>query len=254
MRTELDPGSRTHHASSFRNCEEEVGSKPSSKLVGIFTGSNNGSSHNLVDSGIPKKVTSEQFDGFRLYHVLAALQSRDIQEDRLQIVEDLDSICSADHLFVSQPRHRIKSTDSEVFFMTERVIQWLGDLLMMSNKASDTAVARAACKIIESMTFSNLARNQEATKKLFSSDLVETVLRAGLHCGVHTECFNILTNCISAHSNDVSKDSIRECIDSLCSLGKSHSKSHSHISSTILLETCFYSILRHSVLYGARGF
>jgi hypothetical protein len=224
MRTALDPESRTHHASSSANWDEEVGSKPSSKLVGILSGSNNGSSHNLVNSKITKIVTSELFDGFRLYHALAALQSRDIQEDRLQIVEQLDSICSADHLYVSQPRDRIKSTDSEVFFMTERVIQWLGDLLMMSKKASDTAITRLACKIIENMTFSNQARNQEATKKLLSSDLLETVLHAGLQSGVHTECFNILTNCISAHSNDVTRDSVRERIDSLCSLGKSHSK------------------------------
>lgn len=223
MRTALDPMSRTHHTESTEKRDEKVESKSTSNLVDVLTGSNNKSLQGLVDSDITKKVRSDQFDGFRLYHALAALQTLDIQEDRLQIVEDLDIICSADHLYVSQPRDKIISSNSEVSLMTERVIQWLGDLLMMSNKTSDTAIARLACKLLESMSFSYEERNQEATKKLLNTDLMETLLRSGLQSGVHTECFNILTNCINAHSIDVTRDSVRECIDSLCSSGKSHS-------------------------------
>lgn len=222
MRTALDPKSGTHHALSAEKSDEEVVSKPTTNVLDSLSRSYKGSSHILIDYDIMKIVRNEQFEGFRLYHALAALQSLDIEEDRLQIVEDLDSICSADHLFVSQPRDRIKSSNSEVSFMTERVVHWLGDILIMSNKASDAVIARLVCKILESMTFSYKARNQEATKELLNSDIMETVLRAGLQSGVHTECFNILSNCIGAHSNDVKIDSVRECIDSLCSLGKSH--------------------------------
>lgn len=222
MRTALDPKSGTHHALSAEKCDEEAGSKPTTNVLGFLSRSYNGSSHIQIDSDIMKIVRSEQFDGFRLYHALAALQSLDIEEDRLHIVEDLDSICSADHFYVSQPHDRIKSSNSEVSFMTERAVQWLGDLLIISNKASDAVIARLACKILESMTFSYQARNQEATKELLNSDIMETVLRAGLQSGAHTECFNILSNCIGAHSNDVKRDSVRDCIDSLCSTGKSH--------------------------------
>lgn len=226
MRIALNPKSRSHNAWSTEDSDEQVESSRISKLGDVLSrsGSNRGSSLNLVDSNMSQKLSSEQFDGFRLYHALVALQSLDIDEDRLQIVEDLDSICSADHLFVSQPRDKIKSTNSEVSFMSEQIIKWLGDLLTMSNRTSDTVVAHLACKILESITFSYETRNLEATKKLFNSKLMETILRAGLQNGVHTECFNILTNCISAQSNEVTKGSAKECIDSLCSSGISYSK------------------------------
>ena len=177
--------------------------------------------------------TTEDDEGCRFHRFLTILLSLDIDGDRVQIVDVLDKVCSADHLYLYQPLCQTDVANSMLSKLLEDVIMWLEDLLIMSNAVSDTTVVCLVCTLLEKFSFSSTILGHQSMKRFFDPGFMAIVLRAGLQSGVHSECFNILTYCINNIHNyddqtagtysprtEYSSISWRESIGSLCSSGE----------------------------------
>lgn len=199
-------------------------------LMVIVGGTSSGANSNSND--VTDVISSEQDDGCRLHRLLTILLSLDINRNRAHIVDILDEICSADHLYLYKPLCRINMANNMFSKLFEDIIMWLEDLLTMSTTISDTAVVHLVCTLLEKFTFSSQILGHQCMKRYFDSSFMAIVLRAGLQSGVHSECFNILTYCINNVQNDddqsagtysprteYSSISWRESIGSLCSSG-----------------------------------
>lgn len=228
MRVAVGQKNERYHSWPAEKNDAQSASRPSSSIS--RDSRSNGDDSNSMD--VTAIFTTEEDEGCGFHRFLTILLSLDIDRDRAQIVDVLDEICSADHLYLYQPLCQTDVANSMLSKLLEEVIMWLEDLLIMSNAVSDTTVVCLVCTLLEKFSFSSSILGHQSMKRFFDPGFMAIVLRAGLQSGVHSECFNILTYCINnVHNYDdqpagtysprteYSSISWRESIGSLCSSG-----------------------------------